>query len=1181
MIIGNWREVGRWWQGESTQQFTLTRDERGVRRECVEELGRVFRPSFADLPPPDEVDHREDWSLRARKVRDEKASLAIHGKPAPFVLQKGRADSTYVPLHVLSGYSFGRGVMLTEEIVQFASNAGLPALALTDSFSLAGAMEFARHARAAGMKPLIGSSFTLASGGEIVLLAKSAIGYQNLSKIVSDCHLNEPRQFPLLRLETLKQTEDLICLTGGLSGPLVPLVARHDYSGAKALVERFVQLFGIHHVVFEIERSYLPYEFRHNQLLMELSQEMGIMAAAGGMVTHARPEHFPVQDVIACAHHLCQIDEIWGRKPHRHDSQPERFHLPERGLNAERYLRFGSEMASLFADAPELLQNTLRVAEMIEEDVMPRRTVLPKLYDEPEKVLNEVTWTGAMERYGSVSKPLRRRIEHELDRINRLGYAAHFLCAWDMCAWATERGISFSGRGSVVDSVVSYCLRFSRVDAFRHNLHFDRFLPEDGSKRPDIDLDFPAAFRNSVRDYLTAKYGRDHVATVAAFGAYCTRGIIRQVGKVFGLPNETISYIAKHLHGGIRAQNLEHSMKSRPELRDSNIPEETLQWVFALAGRMADIPKSIGAHSSGVIISSRPIWETVPAMLSATEHEGENVRIIQWDKRSAKCCFDKFDILCLRGQDVLQGTEQRLRVSDPVFRADTVPVEDESNFATMRGGHLIGIPQSASPAMRQAHIRLKTKNLDDASLVQAGIRPGVGGAVKLNELIARRAGKPYAFSHPDFETILGSTYGIIVFQEQVDLLLQTFAGYTSGEAEDTRELIHKRRREDFGAEIKESVIARILANGYSLSVAHEAFELIAGFKGYGFAQGHALAFSEISLRSVYLQQHFPAPYFAALLDAQPAGYYGPCTLAVEARARGVVFLPPCVNKSEIDFKVVDIRSQEDPKLLFPSGGIRVGLKQIGGLSAALLRRIVSEAPYSSAFDFALRTQCARDELETLILCGAIDCLHSNRRELMWSIPRIQQYVHAQSTPGTLPLDCPDPALIVGVEDFNEAEKLIHERRILGMDVTKHLMVYERERVSEKGGLKVCDVNVLGHGQKVMAVGNPIRLRFPPTPSGKRVVFFDLEDESGILNVTCFDAVYQRDGHAIVCAPYVTVIGETQIRDGHLAFLAKRIFPYRPRILDLIGEERAPSTGKASTGWGAASLPVTTADFLVG
>ena len=645
-----------------------------------------------------------------------------------------------------------------------------------------------------------------------------------------------------------------------------------------------------------------------------------------------------------------------------------------------------------------------------------------------------------------------------------------------------------------------------------------------------------------------------------------------------------------------------------------------------------DIPRNMRAHSSGVIISRRPLAETVPVMWSASPGVGEEfdgveevrrcgsmgerekpqtmgmdtspvtrhpshaspvtrhvspitqLRIIQWDKRSAKHYFDKFDILCLRGQDVLSGTQERIRVNDLDFRVEDLPMDDPHTYSAMRSGELIGIPQSASPAMRQAHIRLRTENLHDASLVQAGIRPGVGGAVKLNELIARRRGtKPYSFSHPELERILGLTYGITVFQEQVDQLLQSFCGFTSGEAEEMRESIHERRREDYGRQMRERLIQHMVDRGHSLSLAEEAFELIAGFKGYGFAQGHALAFAEISIRSIYCQQNYPAEYFSALLSAQPAGYYGPCTLVNEARSRGVAILPPDVNLSKLEFSVESVQSDMDPKMVFPSGGIRVGLNQIAGISKETKSRIVSS---TSFFDFVAKARPLRDELERMILCGALDSLSTNRRAMLWSIPAAQKYAYSCAAPGELPLEMPEPDMAVGIEDFTLEEKAIYERMFLDLDVKQHLMGFERERISSRGAITTADARRLAGGKKAIVVGNPIRLRFPPTPSGKRVVFFDLEDETGLLNVTCFDAVYQRDGHAIVCSPYVTLIGEAQDRDGHIAFLAHRVFPYQP----VLGRERrieAPLP--QTTGDFAAAcddrrflqLPVTSGDFLVG
>lgn len=1063
-----------------------------------------------------------------------------------------------------------------------AAAAGASAACIADPFSLVGAHEFVSAARKVGVKPLVGATFELDTGGEIVLVARSKQGYESLSRLVTACHLGEPRLHPLATWHRLEaHSRDLLCLTGGDAGPLNAALAKRKCEQAARLLERLTDLYGRANVAIQIERTYLPWEIAVNQRLLELAEATGTLAVAAHPVLHPRREQFPVQDVLVCAQTLCTVDEVLGRKPRRHPDQPQVPERPARSLNAERHMLTAAEMAERFADLPDLLANTLRFADRCDDDVLPARTRLPTLYQDAEHVLTEAVWAGAHQRYPTLTPALKRRIAHELDRIVRLNFSGHFLVMWDACRWAEEQDIHYSGRGSVVDSVVAYCLGFSRIDAFRHKLHFDRFLPEDGSKRPDIDIDFEAKRRDDVRNYLTRKYGQDHVATVAAIGAYCSRGIIREVGKALGLPDEAIGFLAKRLHGGISADRLEESLATRPELRDSAVCKERFRWVFALAERLMDVPRNMRCHSSGVVVSSRPLCETVPVMWSVApgveEDDGNapnHLRIIQWDKRTAKHYFDKFDILCLRGQDVLSGTERRIRVQDASFSARDIGTDDPEMYRAMRSGELIGIPQSASPAMRQAHIRMRTQDLHDASLVQAGIRPGVGGAVKINELIARRRGKPYTFLHPDFEAILGITYGIIVFQEQVDQLLQTFCGYSSGEAEDLRDAIHKRRREDYGRAIREQLLARVLANGYDLAVAEHVYELVAGFKGYGFAQGHALAFAEISLRSVHCQQRFPAEYFASLLDAQPAGYYGPCTLVNEARTRGVRILPPDVCLSEDGFAVEDVRSDQDPQLVFPNGGIRVALAQVEGLSSATRARIAAiPKPYrfGSLFDFAAQVRPDRDELENLVLCGAFDRLHPNRRAALWAIPDALRHAHALSPQSgdqpVLPLTLPEPPMPTGIADFSPEEKALHERRLLGLDVERHLMAYERDHVASRGGIPGAAAKRLEHGRKAIVVGNPIRLRFPPTPSGKRVVFFDLEDETGLLNVTCFDAVYQRDGHAIVCSPYVTLIGEAQDRDGHTAFLASRVFPYHPRILRP-GEE-------------ASSLPVVTRDFLVG
>jgi len=1178
-ILAQWREIGEWWNGEPYTEYIRFLDKQGIRREETRNLGELCLPQTSGLP--EETDHSEEWSLRIKKKRDEKMALARISYGAAVEPDHARVlakvDYPYAPMHLLSGYAFGRGTMLPEELATFCAMIGAPAATLADPHSLVGAWEFAKACRKAGIKPLIGTTIELKEGGEIVLIARSKAGYESLSQLITACHLEEPRLAPIGTWQRIRQhSRGLICLTGGDVSPINCALARGDHDAAESALERMIDLFGSSNVFAEIERSYLPWEQSVNRKLADLAASKGVRCVAGGMVTHARPDHVAVQDMLVCIDTLCQVDEVVGRKPQRSSR-------PVRPLNAERYLRTAREMSNLFADQPEWLANTLLIADLCEDDVMPARTQLPPLFAHPHHALQEITWAGAALRYRTTPPKLKKRIRYELERIQQLGFSSHFLTMWDACRWADDQDILYSGRGSVVDSVVSFCLGFSRIDAFQHNLHFDRFLPEDGSKRPDIDIDFEAHRRNDIRGYLTTKYGEDRVATVAAVGAYCTRGIIREVGKALGIPSELLGYLAKRIHGGVSADRLESALESRPELRGSEIPKERFKWIIALSERMMDIPRNIRSHSSGVVISSRPLSETVPVMWSGAENDGALIKIIQWDKRSAKHCFDKFDILCLRGQDVLAGTQERIRAQTPDFSVERLPLDDPETYAAMRSGELIGIPQSASPAMRQAHQRLRTSNLHDASLVQAGIRPGVGGAVKLNEMIARKKGKPFTFAHPDLEEILGITFGIVVFQEQIDQLLQKFGGYTSGGAEDLRDNIHKKRRESFAMDIKDEVRQKIINHGYDENTANEVIELVMGFKGYGFAQGHALAFAEISIRSIYCQQNFPAEYFASILDAQPAGYYGPCTLVNEARSRGVTILPVDINRSQTKFTVESLLARKEPELWVPNAAIRVGFQQVSGVDEEVKTRIVEaseltikeEPPveennhaggvalmvremagtstrqrFRSFFDFVARIRPNRDDLERLILCGSFDALHSNRRQLLWAIPSALEYTAMVNPVGGLPLEYPEPDLPEDVEDFPVAQKALYERAILDLDVDRHLMAFERERIASKGGILTSEARRLPNRHKAIVVGNPIRMRFPPTPSGKRVVFFDLEDESGLLNVTCFDAVYQRDGHAIVCSPYVTVIGQAQHRDEHVAFLASRVFPYKPQLVQL-------------------------------
>lgn len=1104
-ILARWREAGRWWEQEAETEWVRFLDESGILREvsfptAQEPVKKRLKQRIAESV------HTVDYDVLRLEQRQAMRNVE----------QIARQDVASLPialLHGVSALSFGRSTLMPEHLAAYAKLGGYCAAAIADRFSLAGVVDFCSVAKTMRIKPILGATLVLPDGSSIVVLAKNREGYRNLSRLITGCHLHHPRLSPVLDWDATPFAGDgLICLSGGHDGPVDRALIRKDEAKARAVVSdlrcRFEEFY------IELEAGYAPWSLSLSCALQDLARRSGVPVVAGGPVTHGAKADFAAQDALVCAETLCTVEEIVGRK----STQPERW------INAERYLRPAHSLAAHFGE--EAVRNGLLIAERCDDNPLPDVPEFPRFNDAPEKTLRSIVAERAAKKYRHIGPEHKYRINGELDRICRLGFASHFLTMWEACEWAKSEGILFSARGSAVDSAVSYCLGLSRIDAIEHNLHFDRFMPSDGSKKPDIDVDFEAARRDDVRHFFERKYGKDHVATVCAIATYQGRGIVRNIGKALMIPEATISLLAKRMHGSVSGKRLEAGIERRPELRDSGIPAERLKLLFELAERIDGLPRQIAAHSSGVVLTATPMCETVPVMESGRD----GVRIIQWDKYSAKKYFNKFDVLCLRGQDVLSGTQRRAVMESKMpFDAQELPLDDPEVYADFRRGNLIGTPQSASPAMRQAHIRLRSQNLHDVSLVQAGIRPGVGGAVKINELIRRRrSDKPHPYSHPLFEEILGISYGIIVFQEQVDQLLQAFCGYTSGEAETIREGIHKRRAESWDETIRDEVIERCVANGFTEGIANEVFDLASGFKGYGFAQGHALAFADISIRCVYCQQHYPAEYYASLLSAQPAGYYGPGTIANEARLRNVPILPIDVNASEEEFAVQD-------------GAIRVGWMQQHRLSAKTRERILSNRPYRSIFDFARKVRPDSNELECLILSGALDSLHSNRRALLWALPKA--IAEARSNYGQL-FEPVDPT-IEDTTDFTEYEKAVLERSMLGLDIKNHLMHFERERIASRNGITTQHAREgLKDKEKAVVVGHAMRLRFPPTASGRRVVFFDLEDETGLLNVTCFDKTYSRDGKAIVCSPFVALRGEAQDRDGHMAFLAHRVFPYR-------------------------------------
>lgn len=1014
----------------------------------------------------------------------------------------------FVHLHVHSGFSFLDGASHVEALVRRAAELGFAALALTDHNNLCGAPEFLKQCRAADIKPIFGAELTLDTG-QVVALARNRLGYSSLCKLLTHSHLDNERGKPVLPQSMLLENgEGLIILSGYDHSPLVRWMLNRRYDKAREWVQIFQQRFGADFLI-EIVRSLEPLQEPLNRRLIALAHELDIPLIASGNVHYAMPEQSQLHDVLTCIRHLLPLDE-----PHE-----------DRKVNGELYLKSAAEMNQIFADLPAAIQNTGEIAGRCDDYSIFETRFLPRFIGgngaSSPRQLRSLTYTGAAKRYGDLTMALRARLDYELSVICELGFADYFLVVHDLVQFARQRSIRHAGRGSAADSAVAYCLDITKVDAFTRNLRFERFInPERAHNLPDIDIDFDSRYRDEVTAYVTTTYGSDRVATVCTYSRFRARSAIRDVAKTLGFAVEDIDRIAKSTHWATAARKLRAAIDQRPELRALNISPQKFGLLLDLCAAIDNLPRHLSTHLGGVVMTGDPLWEISPLQMAA-----KGVQVLQYDKDGVEDLrLLKLDLLCLRMLGAVEDSVQVISAHDQNFDLDRIPTDDPDVFALIQTGDTAGAFQIESPAQMSLHPRLKTATYEDVVASVALIRPGPVQGEMVEPFIRRRNAQEIPPPiHPVVDKILGHTYGVVLYQEQVISIAVELAGFTPGQADTLRRTISHHRAHERMQEIGEAFIAQAVRNGVEQALAEKAFTWLQGYAGYGFCEAHAAAFGDTSYRTAYLLAHHPAEFYAALLNNQPMGFYPPATLVNEARLREINVLHPDVNASGIDYTV-------------EGGSIRVALKQVSGITRADMQRIAAERPYMSVSDFFTRCRLPRNVLEHLVLCGALDGLHPNRRALLFSLGEFQR-----QRGGELAL-CSDEFVIrPQVRDFSPYEKLCYEWDILSFSPTHHPLEFWRAEL-EQGGVLPNRVirNVHDPARLLRAAGWVIRPHTPPTKSGKTVVFLSLEDETGLLNVTVFPSVYEQFGHLLFSSPLLLVEGRKDKCGAH-SLIAERIW----------------------------------------
>jgi error-prone DNA polymerase len=1066
----------------------------------------------------------------------------------------------YVELHCHSAFSFLDGASLPEELVATALELGYETVALTDHNSVSGSMEFAVSARALGLRPIHGAEIDLDDGRHLTLLVEDAGGWSNLCRILTRAHAHTrerpgpPSQAFVSLNEVLDLGEGLICLSG------CALRGIHD----EFTLRRLLGAFGPERLRIELQRPFLRDDRARNRRLAGLAHRLGVSCVATGNVhAHAR-SRAPLQDAFVGVRLHTTLDA----------SEPQR-----RG-NFSHVLASPEAMVARFPEHPDAVAETARLAERLCFDLGSDLGYrYPGAEDqEAMRKLSELCDLRLAERYAKASPAVGReagaRLHEELRIIEQLKLPGFFLLHHDLLELSREvaaevRGPDSArallspgrGRGSSVSSIVCYLTGLSHVDPIANELLIGRFLNEELTALPDIDLDFPRDIREVLLPRVHERYGHDRSALVAAFPTYRARGAIRELGKALGLPPAEIERVARGSEGwdarevardietafgvevapdqptGVEVAPDQPTPSDQPTSGD---PTQTGRrgatgrwaWLARLAAEAHGLPRHLSQHSGGMIVATRPLIDCCPIVPAAMEGR----QIAQWDKDSCSDAgFLKIDLL---GLGMLSAVERcvELVVQRRGERIDLsrIPYDDPATYECIQNADTTGVFQIESRAQMQSLRRTRPATLQDLTVQVAIVRPGPiqGGAV--NPYIERRqrlrADPSYEvpYEHPSLEPVLRETLGTIIFQDQVLEVAIAFAGFSPGEAEGLRRAMSRKRS---GAAIeahhKRFVAGAMRLHGVDAATAERVFSMIQGFSGFGFPKAHGAAFGLLAYQSTWLRVHYSPEFLCSLLNEQPMGFYPPDALVHEAQRRGVEVLPPDVNESETECEMTE------------SGQVRIGLGYVRGVRDREVNDLVAARREAGRFrslsDLASRAGTGAPSLELLAWSGACDWLVPEadsgvRAAHNGSARRIALWQLGVATPGptvpggtqlALPLDLPAPPKLGNLSRW---ESMLADYSATGLTVHAHPLALLRDRLPDDA-VTSRDLESLRHGTRVKVGGLVVARQRPGTANG--IVFILLEDEHGTINLIVPSQLYERNRLIVRTEPLLLIEGKLE------------------------------------------------------
>ena len=1005
----------------------------------------------------------------------------------------------YVELHAKSFYSFGEGASHTHELLTQAKEHGYSSLALTDT-NLCGALEFSRLAGSLGLQPITGGELTLKDGSRLTLLAKTRRGYANLSKLLTLANGVDRREPRLDTTHLPTHAEGVIVLAGGREGRLSRLAVEGRGEDARELLKSYLEWYGQDSVYVELQQNFLKGDTARNRALASLAKDLSVPPVATNDVHYHSPERYKLQNALVAAKRNTTIDQA----------------LPFIRPNHHLSLKSPAQMERLFKDQPEALANTLRIAEQCAFDLstdlgytLPEPAV-PEGYT-AESYLRRLCSEAALRRYGSMSKQVEERLGEELRLIRRHRLAGFLLLYREIVLLAQqimeEKGMAHletpleerppgRGRGSSVALLVGYLIGISHVDPLRWNLTLERFISEDTSQLPDIDLDFPRGLRDELIQRVHEHFGPDYAVLAGAVATYSAKGIIQDLGKALGLPKEDLKLLSKQIHSH-KGAKLKEELLELPAFREKM---DARGWrdLIELAPQLMDAPRSLGQHVGGMILSDSPISGMVPIRAGAMEGR----YIMDWNKDSvADANFAKIDLLSLPVLDQLEEAldliERKEGRRPDLSRIDP---EDPGVYDMINQGRSKGVFLLQSPAQLKMGQRLKSRSLLDLAYQVALIRPGVGvQGSAVSQFVERyRHGASWEYDHSLEERALERGYGIIVWQEQVVQLIMDVAGFTAAQADEVRRAFTRSHSDHLVAMHRGRFLEGARSRGVPRDVAERIFAKINGHYMFPESHSHSHAFAVTAYQAAWLKRHHPLEFFVTLMNNQPMGFYPLETLKEDARRFGVTFLNPCVNLSQVT-------------CIPDQGCVLLGLQLIKDVGESAGKLIVEErerhGSYASTGELGRRTGLQPQAIESLVMAGAFDAVVPNRRIALWDagLP-IRPSRNGQSAfPSTGTDGVPQLA------DFTEYERMVGEYRVMGVYPKGHVMEFVRPTLSADV-VPAAAIEGMGDGERVLVAGWPVARQHPRGQDG--TVFVTIEDETGDVQLILWPKVFARCRRAL-------------------------------------------------------------------